>query len=132
MANVIKKVNESLPPGQRYIVLDESDVASGDVVRILTSLGRTADTLTIETSVGSDMSIKINSRQYIQKRREFPEEHPAFWTFYKDISQTTELETGVDTITVGGASASTFALNDLVLRDIEVTYTTGTFTIFLS
>ncbi len=132
MADVIKKVNEALPPGQRYIVLSESDVATGDVIRILTSLGRTADTVTIEASAGSDLSIKINSRVFVNKRREYPEEHPAFWTAYNDISARTEAVSGADSILVGNPIASTFVLNDLVMRDMEVTYTTGTFTIFFS
>jgi hypothetical protein len=135
MADFIKDVSDTMPSEQRYIVVDEGDVATGDVIRVLQSLGRNADTITIEADSASDLSIRLNTFKTIYPRRQYPSEEVFGWAQYgeKNLTQGNEVDTGMDPIEVGnGVSAVQFALNDVPIESVEVTYTGGTFTILLS
>ena len=135
MADFVKDVTDSLAPSQRYISVTESDVSDGDVIRVYDSLGRHADTITIEADASSDLKIRINSRVKRQARRQYPSEHPFGWARNgeKNLTEEVEYQTNVDQIEVGNTtSAVQFALNDIPITDVEVSYSAGTFTILLS
>ena len=133
MANYTAVVNKALQSQERYMKVTESEVNTGDVIRVLDSLGRVADTITIEADALSDLSIKINSRVVVYKPRQYPEQNPFNWEKAPEVKEQTEFETGVDSLTVGNTtSAVTYQLNDIPIRDIEVTYTAGSFEIILS
>lgn len=133
MVDFTKKVTGSLEPGMRYISVTESDVATGDVIRVYDSLGRFADTITIEANAASNLQIRINSRVTRHRPRQYPGNYPAYWEGIPEINDPVEFETKVDLIDVGNATTAVqFALNDITIGDIEVTYSAGTFTILLS
>lgn len=135
MANKIKLIDRALPSQQRYVIFSNSELASGDIIRVIESLGRSADTLTIDASSGSNLSIRINSRVTVYPNRQYPEQHPFPWVQNGEIlvADPREFDSGVGTILVGNAtSAVTYQLNDVPIGNLEVIFTTGTFTILLS
>ncbi len=135
MADFIKDVGDTMPSEQKYIVVKNTDVASGDVIRVLASLGRNADTITIEADAFSDLSIRLNTFKTVFPLRAYPSQHPFGWAENgeKNLALGTERDTGMDPIVVGNTTAPVqFALNDVPIETVEVTYTAGTFTILLS
>ena len=130
MADSIKLIDRSVG----YITWDNSELATGDVARVLQSLGRVGKSLKIETSAGSDLTVKLNSRMkvYPPLHVDPMKDHPGgLDNFYLDLSQEAEIETNAESITVGGTSVVVFEWSGS-MRDIEVTYTTGTFTMYVS
>ena len=135
MANQTKLADRGMPSPMRYVTWASSELATGDVLRVLDSLGRMADTLSIDTTAGCDLSIRINSRITVLPIRSKPEDEASGWTLagYPNVALGTELETQVGSITIGDATSKiNYQLNDVPIQDLEVTFTTGTFTILLS
>lgn len=135
MADVVKQIDRALPPQQRYVVFSNTELSTGDVIRVFDSLGRPADSVTIECSSGSDLEVRVNSRVKIYPIRQYPSEHPYGWaeTGEPVVADPREFNSGVGKIKVGSAtSAISYQLNDVPVTDLEVTFTTGTFTIMFS
>lgn len=134
MANITKTIDQALPRSQQYAVFTNTDAATGDVIRVADSLGRPADTLTIETSAGSNLTVRFNSKVTVFPTRNYPENEKVGWTQmgYQNLTQGEELDTGTHSITIGAASAVSYSRNDLAISDIVVTYTSGTFVITVS
>lgn len=132
MANVIKTIDQSLPRAQQYAVFSNTDAATGDVIRVATTLGRPADTITIDTSASSDLVVRFNSKVTVFPKRNYPENEKFGWASEQNLTQGVELDTGSHSITIGGATAASYSRNDLAISDIVVTYTTGTWTITVS
>lgn len=134
MANVSKTIDQALPRSQQYAVFTNTDAATGDVIRVATTLGRPADTVTIETSAGSNLVVRFNSKVTVARTRNYPENEKYGWTLmgYPNLTDTEELDTGSQSITIGAASAVSYSRNDLAISDIVVTYSSGSFVITVS
>lgn len=134
MANITKTIDQALPTSQRYAVFSNTDAATGDVIRVATTLGRPADTVTIDTSAGSNLTVRFNSKATVSQVRNYPENEKFGWTLmgYPNLTVDEEMDTGTGSITIGNTSALTYTINDLAISDIVVTYTTGTWSITIS
>ena len=130
MADSIKLIDRSVG----YVSWTNSDLATGDVARVEKSLHRTGKSLKIEASAGSNLTVKINSRETV-----YPPLSVDPWKhnpggldgYYPDLNNAGEVTTNAQSITVGAASAVIFEWAGM-MRDVEVTYTTGTFTMYVS
>lgn len=135
MADVVFTIDRGIPSGQRYIVVTQADLSNGDIVRIIESIGRSADTVTVEADAGSDLEIVLNAKRDVAKRRQYPEEHPAFWSEYSfiNVNDVTEHDTGLDRIVIGDSGAAvTFVIDDVLVNNLQVFFTTGDFSLLFS
>jgi hypothetical protein len=135
MADQVKLVDKALPSPQRYITFEDTELSTGDIIRVVESLGRSADSLTIEAAAGCDLSIRLNSRVNVYPSRQYPEQHPFPWVQNSELllADPREFDTGVGEILVGNASAQiSYSLTDMPISNLEVIFTVGTFTILLS
>jgi len=135
MANITKTIDRAIPSHQRYVVFTDQEIDSGDVIRVVDTLGRSADTLTIECDAGCDLSIRVNSRITVYPNKQYPEENqfPQAQYGYQNLSDAREFDSGLDLIKVGDAvSDITYTLNDVAISDLEVTFTVSGFNILLS
>lgn len=137
MANVTKLVDRTLPSNQRYVVFASSELADNDVIQVLESLGRPADTLTIDVVQGSDLRIRLNTQITVYPRRAYPEQQPYGW--YQNgeqlLASGIQFDTGVGLIDIGSSSSPiTYELTDIPIEDLEVNFTTssGIFNLTLS
>ena len=69
MSTITKKVSRGIEPAKRYQYWkssenndDGSSIATGDIFMVETSLGKPADYFYIETTLGTTLSIRFNSR----------------------------------------------------------------------
>lgn len=136
MADRTKPVDKSIPASQRQVKWVKSEVTTGDVLRVADSLGRPADTITIEAAAGSDLAIIVNSKAIIYPRRQYPEEEVGGWVNDGEVNLAggVEVNTLNPSITIGDATSKIeYSLNDIPIRDVKITFTTSaTFTLIFS
>lgn len=135
MADITQLIDRGIPSAERYMKLTDSGVSSGDIIRVEDSLGRPAKHLTIETTAGCDLKVKINGKFKKAVRRQYPGEHPSYFVEYglQDKNDFREYDANLEFIQIGDSSAAaTFSFNEKTIRNMEVQFTTGEFEIILT
>jgi len=129
MANITKKVDRGLPPGERSQSFDQVGISNGDILKVQDSLGKAATHVVIEAVAA--MTVRFNVQRTI-----FPEKtHAEYDCLYPGQYQ--NLAAGVDVVDDTGALVSlaageSFTLdNDLSIKDIQIVTKAGNFTIFV-
>jgi len=69
MAKFAKVVNRGVPGSERSQVFTDSDVSSADILDFITTLGRPARNVRIETAGSSDLTIRRNVCQTVFPQR---------------------------------------------------------------
>lgn len=131
MADVIKKIDRGIPRQERYMVLTNSEVNAGDIIRVQQSLGRPANKVTIEATAA--MTVRFNVYQMV-----FPERSPSDGFRFSETGLLNLAKgaehyagDGLDVVSIG--AGETFELDgDISVKDLEVTTTDGAFEIFLT
>jgi len=137
MATITKKADRGIESGKRYQYWKSSEnaddgtpIAAGDVFMIENSLGKPASYFYIETTAGTDLVIRINSRvvtyPLMDARLNWPVPP-------RDLANPIErFDTSMAAIEVGADEVWEFQ-GVLPVADVEiVTWTTGTFEIFVA
>src|SRR5687767_4567867 len=123
MANRTKLLDRSVG----YVEWDSSELTTTDVLRIQESLGRPGAHVRIETDATSNRVIKINSRKKVYpplSSDPYQNNPGGLDGLHADLSNDVEITTNADSITI---PVSTTWTRDLNVRDIEVTFSAGTF-----
>lgn len=135
MADQTKTINRAVRGGQRMVQWDNSTLASGDILRVENSLGRFGNTMTISASSGCDLAVVVNSRVLVLKNRQYPEQEPFGWiqSGNRNIATAVELDSGNPSIVIGSPAGTVqYVMEDQAIRDVKVTFTTGTFTLLFT
>ena len=130
MANITKKVDRGVPPGERSQSFTQADIDDeGDILKIQDSLGKAATHVVIAATAA--MTVRFNVQRTI-----FPEKtHAEYDCLYPGQYQ--NLAAGVDVEDDTGALVSlvageSFTLdNDLSIKDIKIVSADGAFSIFV-
>ncbi len=137
MANVTK-LNRGMPRANRYQIFTSADAADGggavvqgDVLRVTTSLQRAAKKVLIETAIGCDLGITINSISVVTPRSDSVAGHRKMsGTGYEKMieahANAGETRSSNPEITIGGG-----ATQEIIgpIDDIEITtWTVGAWT----
>ena len=129
MAKIVKGVDRLIPSAERTQVFTDADAATGDIVDIFNSLGRHARKVRIETAGSSDLSIRRNvARNVYPLRIEGVFDGPLHGA-PANLAQGQEIIDGTIAAEIIGPDAVEL---QGPLRDIEVTWSTGTWTLVVS
>ena len=130
MAKVSKPVDKLVPATERTQVFTNLDASSGDILDIIASLHRPAKKITIETAASSDLTVRTNVVSVIYPLREHGE-NSSFLQSGPLTGANVNLAQGVEKI--DGSMAQIDANPSLELtgpiKDLEVTWTTGTWVV---
>jgi len=138
MANVTK-LNRGMPRANRYQIFTSADVADtggavvqGDVLRVTTSLQRAAKSILVETQMGCDLGITLNSISVVIPRSDSVAGHrkmsgTGYEKMLPSLADAGEVRSGNPEITIGGGATVEFSGP---IDDIEITtWTMGAWTI---
>lgn len=129
MAKVTKLVDRLIPSQERTQVFTDADASSGDVLDFLASLGKSARLVRIETTGSSDLSVRRNVTQTIYPQRTEGIFDGPLHGQNINVAQGQEItDASVVAETIGPDN------QDLQgpVKDLEVTWTTGNWTIVVS
>jgi len=135
----VTKLNRGMPRANRYQIFTSADAADGggavvqgDVLRVTDSLQRAARKIVIETQIGCDLGITLNSISVVTPRTDSIEGHRKMsGTGYEKMLEAHvnagEIRSSNPEVTIGGGAIQEFTGP---IDDIEITtWTVGAWTI---
>ena len=126
MAVIVKKVDRAIPSVERSQVFTQEDAVTGDVLDFKTSLGRAAKSVRIETAGSSNLSVVKNSVHTVFPLRTGDDKYATNLNPpYENLTQGVEI---VDATMRAETVGTSLDLTGPV-KDLRVTWTTGTWTI---
>jgi len=128
MAKISKPVDRLVPSQERSQVFTNADATSGDILDILNTLGRAARLVRIETAGSSDLAIRRNVIQTIYPDREEGVFDGVLHGQNKNLAQGQE----VTDSTIASLAVGTDEVLNGPVKDLEITWSTGTWTIVVS
>jgi len=129
MAKIVKKVDRIIPSTQRSQVFTSVDASTGDILDLYTTLGKNAALVRIETVGSSDLSIRRNVSQTIfAQRTDDIFSGPLTGGNINTASGMDITDQSVAAEIIGPGSGQLLG----PVKDLEVTWTTGTWTIIAS
>ena len=125
MSQIVKPVDRSTSPQERFQVFTQADAVQGDILMVLASLGKSAGEILITPT--NNMTIRVNVVQTVAPNRQGND--LMFTSQMKNLalSQTIVNDSATPIPITGG---TTFVL-DIPIQDIELTSFTGNWTIIV-
>jgi len=130
MANVTKKVDRGVPPGERSQSFTQADIsANGDIIKVQDSLGKVATHVVIEATAA--MTVRFNVQRTIFPEKTRAEYDCLYPGQYQNLAAGVDVEDDTGAL-VSLAAGESFTLdNDLSIKDIKVVTAAGDFSIFV-
>ena len=129
MANVTKKVDRGVPPGERSQSFTQAEVNAADIIKVQDSLGKAARHVVIEAAAA--MTVRFNVQRTIFPKKTHAEYDCLYPGQYENLAAGVDVEDETGAL-ISLAAGESFTLdNDLPVKDIKVVTASGNFTIFV-
>lgn len=130
MADVVKKVDPSVPRNERHQTFTDSDASADDIILVKESLGKHATKVIIDASGGA-MSVRFNvyQTQYPPRGQNDGLDPGTFGFEGVNLSDPrTRVDETADPIAIGSGDVLEFD-DDLPVKDIQIVTAAGAFSI---
>lgn len=129
MANITKKVDRGVPPGERSQSFTQAEVSAADIIKVQDSLGKAATHVVIEAVAA--MTVRFNVQRTIFPEKTHAEYDCLYPGQYQNLAAGIDVEDDTGAL-VSLAAGESFTLdNDLSIKDIKIVSAAGNFTVFV-
>jgi hypothetical protein len=133
MAVFSKKGDRLTHPIYKSVKVESSELSSEDIVDLVESLGKHARVIKIVTSGGSNLSIRTNVRNIHYRPRLHDQWSNPLTGPHVNLTEKVEsIDNTQPSEDLTSSEPTTWELHDGPFKDIELTWTTGTWTLIAS